>query len=155
MRVGYFTSYYPATSHTFIRREIEALEAQGVTVFRYALRADPQGLVEPRDVIEEKRTKFIFKARVSELFRCFALTLVKQPIDVVRVFTLAAKIGHRSDRGMARHFAYVLEAIVLSDWCRRDAGSAHSCAFRDQSDCGCYACARTFRHSIQLYCSRF
>ena len=120
MRVGYFTSYYPATSHTFIRREIEALEAHGVTVLRYALRPDPQGLVEPKDVVEEKRTKFIFRAGISEILRCLVIAVTKRPLGVARVFGLAAKIGHRSDRGMARHFAYALEAIVLAEWCRRD-----------------------------------
>jgi len=120
MRIGYFTAYYPATSHTFIRREIRALEAQGVTIIRYALRADPQGLVEPEDAIEEKRTRFIFKVGAVELFKCVVSRLVKQPTDIIRTFRLALKIGHRSDRGIVRHLAYAVEAIVLADWCQRD-----------------------------------
>jgi glycosyltransferase involved in cell wall biosynthesis len=120
MRVGYFTAYYPATSHTFIRREIRALEAQGVTIIRYALRADPQGLVEPEDVVEEKRTRFIFKVGAGELFKCVVSRLVKQPTAIIRIFHLALKIGYRSDRGILRHFAYGVEAIVLASWCQRD-----------------------------------
>jgi hypothetical protein len=37
IRVAYLTNQYPAPSHSFIRREIVALEARGNTVLRYAL----------------------------------------------------------------------------------------------------------------------
>jgi glycosyltransferase involved in cell wall biosynthesis len=33
---------------------------------------------------------------------------------------MAAKIGRRSDRGLLRHLAYVLEAIILAGWSSRD-----------------------------------
>ena len=34
MRVAYLINQYPAVSHTFIRREILALERQGVEIMR-------------------------------------------------------------------------------------------------------------------------
>jgi glycosyltransferase involved in cell wall biosynthesis len=34
---------------------------------------------------------------------------------------LAISLGYRSDRGILRHLAYVVEAIVLANWCQRDA----------------------------------
>ena len=37
-RVAYLVNQYPKVSHTFIRREILALERQGTAVARYALR---------------------------------------------------------------------------------------------------------------------
>ena len=120
MRIGYFTSYYPATSHTFIRREIRALESLGVDIVRYALSADPQGLVEPEDAIEERRTRYIFKVSAVELLKYFISALIRRPLDIIGTFVLALKIGHRSDRGMLRHFAYAVEAIVLAEWCRHD-----------------------------------
>ena len=121
MRIGYFTAYYPATSHTFIRREIRALETQGVTVIRYAIRTDPQGLVDAEDIIEERRTRYISRASVAELLRCFISVLLTQPIDAIKTIRLALKIGWRSDRGLLRHLAYAAEAVVLANWCRRDA----------------------------------
>ena len=39
MRVAYLINQYPAISHTFIRREIQALEEQGVAVERFAHKA--------------------------------------------------------------------------------------------------------------------
>jgi glycosyltransferase involved in cell wall biosynthesis len=120
MRVGYFTSYYPATSHTFIRREIHALESQSVEVVRYALRPDPQGLVDPEDIVEEKKTKYIFRAGITEILRCLGGAVVRQPFGVLRMISTAIKLGIRSDRGVTRHIPYAVEAIILAEWCLRD-----------------------------------
>ena len=120
MRIGYFTAYYPATSYTFIRREIHALEDLTVDIARYAVRPDPQGLVDPEDATEEKKTKYIFRAGILEIVRSFGVAVASKPLGVLRVFALAVKLGIRSDRGFARHIVYAVEAIVLADWCRRD-----------------------------------
>jgi len=120
MRVGYFTNQYPAVSHTFIRREIQAIEALGVTVFRYALRSG-DNLVDPEDQAEKRKTRFILSARTSELVRCWAAALFTQPLTVGQAVREAIKMGLRSDRSILRHFAYVAEAAVLARWCREDA----------------------------------
>ena len=46
LRVAYFVNQYPKVSHTFIRREILALEKQGVEVLRIALRGWNDDLVD-------------------------------------------------------------------------------------------------------------
>jgi hypothetical protein len=48
MRIAYFINQYPKVSHTFIRREIQALEAMGLRVERFALRSPAEELVDPR-----------------------------------------------------------------------------------------------------------
>ena len=50
--VVYLTNLYPAVSHTFIRREIHALERQGVTVDRIALYGWDADLVDAEDLAE-------------------------------------------------------------------------------------------------------
>ncbi|HHX89099.1 MAG TPA: colanic acid biosynthesis glycosyltransferase WcaL, partial [Paracoccus sp.] len=47
MRVAYLINQYPKVSHTFIRREILALEGQGVAVARFALRGWDGDAVDP------------------------------------------------------------------------------------------------------------
>ncbi len=47
MRVAYLVNHYPAISHSFIRREILALEEVGVEVERFALRGWDGELVDP------------------------------------------------------------------------------------------------------------
>lgn len=56
MRIGYLLNTYPLTSTTFIRREIEALEAHGVSLKRYAIRRWSEPLVDARDRAEQNRT---------------------------------------------------------------------------------------------------
>jgi colanic acid/amylovoran biosynthesis glycosyltransferase len=119
MRIAYFTNQYPAVSHTFIRREIRALEAHNVTVIRYALQSSPQGLVDFEDEAEQAKTRYILAAGVGEFVRCCLAALIR-PIALFKAIQLALQIGWHSDRGLLKHFAYLLEAIVLAEWCRRD-----------------------------------
>jgi colanic acid/amylovoran biosynthesis glycosyltransferase len=119
VRVAYFVNQYPAVSHTFIRREIRAIEALGVTVFRYALRPG-ENLVDPLDKGEEGQTRYIFRAGAGEMVRCCLAMLIARPSRTGRAIVQAAKIGWRSDRGLLRHLAYLAEAAVLAYWCLRD-----------------------------------
>ena len=120
MRIAYFTNQYPATSHTFIRREIQALETLGVTVIRYALWSSSEIPVHIEDREELKKTRYILKASVSEILRCLVMALARRPIATIKMVGLAIKIGLRSDRGLLRHFAYVVEATMLADWSTHD-----------------------------------
>jgi colanic acid/amylovoran biosynthesis glycosyltransferase len=117
MRVAYFTNVYPAISHTFIRREIRAIETLGVTVFRYALR--PAEIFDPEDKREEEQTRYILRAGAGELFRCCMVMLFTQPLAVGQAIRQAIKVGWSSNRRLLRHFAYLAEAAVLAYWCRR------------------------------------
>ena len=46
MKVAYLVNQYPAVSHTFIRREIAALEGKGMAVERFSIRRSEHGLVD-------------------------------------------------------------------------------------------------------------
>lgn len=119
MRVAYFINQYPAVSHTFIRREIGAMEALGFSVYRFALRPGPH-LVDDQDKKEEKLTRFILQCGVGELGRCFITALFTRLGAMFLVIREALAMGSRYDRGILRHLAYVVEAAVLADWCRSD-----------------------------------
>jgi len=122
MRVGYFINQYPAATHTFIRREIRALESLGVVTFRYAL--GDGGLnyrsVDPEDAREAKLTKHIFRTGFGAIARYCAISMLTRPVAWGRALREAVAIGWRSDRGILRHLIYVAEAAVLASWCRRD-----------------------------------
>jgi colanic acid/amylovoran biosynthesis glycosyltransferase len=120
VRIAYFTNTYPAVSHTFIRREIKAMEALGVTVLRYAARPG-QNLIDPEDRAEERHTHYVVRASVVEIVRCcFGLVLTRS-LAAVQAIRQAIKMGWRSDRGILRHLFYVGEGAVLANWCRRHA----------------------------------
>ena len=68
MKIAYFVNQYPKVSHSFIRREILALERQGLTIERYALRGwDDATLVDPQDLAELGRTRFVLREGIGTL----------------------------------------------------------------------------------------
>jgi colanic acid/amylovoran biosynthesis glycosyltransferase len=119
VRVGYFTNKYPAVSHTFIRREIRAIEDLGARVFRFALRSD-QNLVDPEDKKEKGQTQYVLGANIREVVRCCFVNLFSRPLPTSRAIQQAFSMGWRSDRGILRHLIYLVEAAVLAQWCRED-----------------------------------
>ena len=49
LRVAYLVNQYPKVSHSFIRREILALERQGVAVERFAVRGGGEDFPDPAE----------------------------------------------------------------------------------------------------------
>ena len=124
MRIAYLTNQYPKVSHSFIRREIEALERLGVDVARYALRGWDSELVDPQDVEERSRTRYVLRGGALALGRALLTVAFTRPVALARALSKAAGMGWRSDRGVLRHIAYLAEACVLLHWCRA-AGIGH------------------------------
>ena len=61
MKIAYLVNQYPKVSHTFIRREIMALERQGVSVARFALRGWDAEVKGDEDLAERGRTRHILR----------------------------------------------------------------------------------------------
>lgn len=118
--IAYFTNHYPAVSHTFIRREIRALERLGESVIRYALRPG-HDLVDPEDTEEQKRTQYVLRSGLAEIARCCIFSVLLRPKATGQAMLCSIKMGWRSEAGILRHFAYLAEAAVLARWCNRDA----------------------------------
>ena len=72
MRIAYLTNQYPLVRHTFIRREIVALEAHGVEVVRYSVRDSGTDVVDPADQAEYAKTRALLSAGKSGSVRCTA-----------------------------------------------------------------------------------
>jgi len=124
MKVAYVVNQYPKVSHTFIRREIVALESLGAEVARFSVRGSPDELVDADDREEARRTRVVLSVGVVGLLSALLSTLLSRPVLLMRAFALTVKIGRRSERGLLRHFAYLAEACVLRVWIA-DVGSTH------------------------------
>lgn len=120
MNIAYLVNQYPAVSHSFIRREIRAVEALGVTVARYALRPAAEDLVDEADKAEYALTKFVLRQPTGRFLADVAGMMARQPAGITRAAALAMRIGWRSERGLARHLSYLIEAVVVAGWCRDD-----------------------------------
>lgn len=112
MTVAYIAPYYPHVSHSFIRREIAALQKLGFGVQRYSLRPS-HNLVDPADIAEAAQTTVLLDAGFFGLLGALALVAFVHPVRFFRALTLTIRCGRRSDRGVLRHLIYLAEACLL------------------------------------------
>lgn len=115
MTVAYLVNQYPYPSHSFIRREISALEESGVVVLRFTVRRWDRELVDPLDRQELPKTRGLLDAGLRGLLRSTARIAFRNPLRLASALRLAMVVGRRSDRGVLRHLVYLAEACVLLD----------------------------------------
>lgn len=116
MRVCYFASEYPAVSHTFIRREIGELERHGISVVRTSLRGKGRTLVDPDDIAEQGRTRYILDGGLFQFVTGLAAALIRRPLRLARALRMTFAMMRRSSRPAPLHLAYLAEALVLARW---------------------------------------
>ncbi len=120
MRIAYLVNKYPKVSHSFIRREIAALEAIGLSVARFSIRSCESELVDPKDKLEFQKTQIVLDVGLLGLLVNFMGFAIAKPISLFRGIYLALKIGWKSDAGILRHLIYLLEACVLCHWLQKE-----------------------------------
>jgi Glycosyltransferase len=116
MKVAYLVNQYPKVSHSFIRREIKALEAQGVEIIRFSIRSLESELVDEADQLEYQKTQFILRVGIWGLLWHLLRVLFTHPVALGRAVWLALKLGWGSERGVILHYVYLAEACVLLHW---------------------------------------
>lgn len=119
MRVAYFTNQYPKVSHSFIRREILALERQGVEVARLALRGWSDALVDPDDLSERDKTHYLLRGGLGALLPATLRQFLAAPASFLRAVGMALRLSRMSDRPAPYHLVYLAEACELVRWCRQ------------------------------------
>ncbi|MES2831780.1 MAG: glycosyltransferase [Pseudomonadota bacterium] len=116
MKIAYLVSQYPKVSHSFIRREILALEALGFDILRISIRGWEQTLVDPVDQQERAHTRYVLGGGLMKSFVAGARTLVRRPGKFAAALKLAIKSGIRSDRPLPYHLIYLAEACLVAEW---------------------------------------
>ncbi|UJR80239.1 glycosyltransferase [Sandaracinus amylolyticus] len=113
MKIAYLINQYPAISHTFVRREIQALEQLGVEVVRFSVRRHPAGLKDPEDQKELEKTHVLLEHGARGLAEALARWSLTRPAQLAKAAKRATELGLNSDRGVLYHGAYLAEACVL------------------------------------------
>ncbi|MEG8202917.1 glycosyltransferase [Pseudomonas sp. 5FOS] len=116
MRIAYFINQYPKVSHSFIRREILALERQGVEVQRIALRGWDAELQDAEDTSEQDRTRYVLRSGIKGLLPPAWQVLRTQPRRFFQALLLAMRLGLRADRTWPYHLVYLAEACQVLQW---------------------------------------
>src|ERR1700751_1707892 len=113
MRVAYLINQYPKVSHTFIRREIHALERQGLNVTRIAIRGWDAEFVDEDDKSEQLRTRYILRDGAVSLLTATLVMALLHPIRFARALCICCQMSRKSDRPLPIHLAYLFEACRI------------------------------------------
>lgn len=119
MHVAYFLNQYPKLSHTFIRREIVALERTGLQISRFALRGWDDECLNADDASEQKKTRYVLRGGVLPMVTAAMAVLARSPVRSWYALLLALRTGRWSDRSILYHLIYLAEACLLLRWLRR------------------------------------
>ena len=123
MKIAYLINTYPQPSHSFIRREVQALERMDWQITRFAMRSARDRLVDPADIAEDSRTEHILGQGGWSLIRLALPFAARRPAAAFRALRLAWQCGKRGAGGVPgtggrlRHLIYWLEGAYLARRC--------------------------------------
>lgn len=123
-RIAYLVNQYPKVTHTFIRREILALESCGFEVQRIALRGWEGELADAEDRQERAHTRYVLREGLAVLLWAVLRTLVAAPRRFLAALGLALRMARHAERPLPYHLAYLAEACRVVAWLR-ESGAAH------------------------------
>ncbi|MDX2484291.1 MAG: glycosyltransferase [Pseudodonghicola sp.] len=124
MKIAYVLNTYPMPSHSFIRRELRALERGGAQVLRLAMRRSALPLVDAQDREEEARTTYVLERGTGRLLAALAGRALRHPGRTGAALRLALRVGRASQVGRLRHLIYLAEAAEVANRCEA-AGVEH------------------------------
>ena len=110
MRIAYIINQYPKVSHTFIRREILALERLGFAVQRISMRGWKETQIDAQDMEEQANTQYVLKCGALALLISMLKVFARNPVVFLKALNLAIKLSIKADRPLIYHFIYFVEA---------------------------------------------
>lgn len=115
MRVGYLVNRYPTPSHSFIRREIHAVEATGTEVVRFSIRSvGASDIPDPRDRAEQLQTEALLAIGVVRLVIEAVWVLATRPLRSLKALAVAFAGNDRRLKTLIRRAAYYVEGAALA-----------------------------------------
>ena len=113
MKIAYFVNQYPKVSHSFIRREIVALETLGFPIERFALRGWDGELADQEDLAERGRTRYVLGQGLLPVILAFLRELTVNPLAMLQGLRWTVRLARYSDRSLLRHVVSLAEAAWL------------------------------------------
>lgn len=117
LKICYLVNQYPKISHTFIRREILALEALGVDILRVSVRQVAEALVDPVDQQEHGKTHFIISLSKARSAWAMLTAAFGRTPSLLKVLPLWYRLARNAQGSYLKHFFYLLEACWLYKFC--------------------------------------
>jgi colanic acid/amylovoran biosynthesis glycosyltransferase len=125
LRLAYLCNQYPAISHTFVMREVQALRDLGAEIATISIRrSDPDHLKADADRREFEATHALLPIGPARLLRTHLTALARESRRYVATLLWALRIEGKSGRGRLWQLFYFAEAVLVWDRMRRD-GLSH------------------------------
>jgi len=116
LKIAYFVNQYPKVSHSFIRREILAMERQGFDIQRIALRGWQESLPDAEDRQEQEKTQYVLRTGLRGLLLPWLLGLLRSPLKMYAAICLAIRVSRQTDGRLLHHLVCVAEAARILIW---------------------------------------
>ncbi len=114
VKIGYVINTYPSPSHSFIRREIRALERRGVTLHRFAMRRHDGPLTDEGDQAEAAATEYVLEKGAAALALALLAAALSAPWRFVGALALALRAARGAQKGRLWHLIYLAEGAWLA-----------------------------------------
>ena len=118
-KLAYLINQYPKVSHSFIRREIIALERRGWHILRLAIRGWTQSWSIPKTLRELAMTTFVLKDGALPLMKAVLGQVIRSPRRFFAALLLSVRMMRWSDRPFVWHLIYLAEACWISPQLKR------------------------------------
>ncbi len=116
MKLAYFVSEYPKRSHTFIRREIEAIEAMGIPITVLSIRKPSAGeILNDQDQSDFDRTWSIIPISILRLIYVHLSAVLMSPVRYFKSLFVAVRHRVPGFRSLLYSFIYFTESIILAN----------------------------------------
>jgi colanic acid/amylovoran biosynthesis glycosyltransferase len=120
VKLAFLCSEYPAISHTFVLREIEALRRCGASIATFSIRRTAEEkLLSERDRAAAETTVAILPPRWGRLLLAHLRLLLRSPSAYFSTLSFALGLSPPGLRGRLWQLFYFVEAVVFWDQCRR------------------------------------
>jgi colanic acid/amylovoran biosynthesis glycosyltransferase len=118
--IAYLVSEYPAVSHTFIAREIDAVRARGVTVRTMSIRRTPETqLLTDADRRAAADTFSVLPLQRGRFLRAHLRAFARRPREYLATLGVALGLSPGGVRDTLWQLFYFAEAILIWDECER------------------------------------
>ncbi|HAX76133.1 MAG TPA: hypothetical protein DCY88_09935 [Cyanobacteria bacterium UBA11372] len=110
---AYLVNQYPKASHSFIRREIAAMEACGVQVGRFALRSYGWELVDEARQTRAGKNSNHPGSSIAGLVLNLPLAALTRPVALLKALWLMLQSSKRSERNILYDLTDLAEVCVM------------------------------------------
>jgi glycosyltransferase involved in cell wall biosynthesis len=120
-QIAYLVSQYPATSHTFILREVLGLRARGFDIHTVSINRDPRPLetITAEEAAERARTYYVKRHGAAGAVAAHAWALMRHPAGYLRGLRAACGRAATNPRRSLLHLFHFTEALMLGRWMAR------------------------------------